>query len=149
MLYIITLSIDALQDYHPTAISDKVSSEGPDAMAGYFGFWGHFLCYIMLISPSVSLALFYAVMFVAAVFALAALKGDLDNPHFVNILALTAILVIYGVTFFFILQTRELKRFFQQQDATTKERQMTHILNLHNDAIVVVESRHGVSDKTS
>ena len=114
-LYIIVLVLTALSDYHPMAISEeKISTESFDSMVGYFGFYGNFLCYVMLMAPSFLLGIFYSVTFVAAVLWLASLRGDLDNPIFISILAVTAILIIYGCTFFYILQTRELKRFFEQ-----------------------------------
>ena len=55
--------------------------------------------------------------------------------------------MIVGVVLFYILQNREVNRFFQQQDlikreqvAVKKEQQLRNILNQHSDAIMVVGS---------
>ena len=51
---------------------------------------------------------------------------------------------IFRITYWYIFQKRELKRFYQQQSiekkvemAVTKEKQITNVLNLHRDAVII------------
>ena len=43
-------------------------------------------------------------------------------------------------TLFYVLQKRELKRFFQQRKSEKKESQLNSVLNSHTEAIIVVEA---------
>ena len=43
-------------------------------------------------------------------------------------------------TLFYVLQKRELKRFFQQRKSERKESQLNSVLNSHTEAIIVVEA---------
>ena len=58
--------------------------------------------------------------------------------------------VLVCFVLFFILQKRELKRFFQEQKAVKKEQQVSDVLNSQSDAIVVIpadEQRTEEADK--
>ena len=68
--------------------------------------------------------------------------------------------VLACIVFWYIFQKRELKRFYEQQDArrkevkaTEKEEELTNVLNLHQDVVVVYTTeeviiQHG-NDATS
>ena len=46
--------------------------------------------------------------------------------------------ILFSIGLFYILQKRELKRFYEQEEAVKKEQQMTHILDNQSDSIVVI-----------
>ena len=48
--------------------------------------------------------------------------------------------IFISLGLFYILQRRELKRFFEQKVTSTKEQHLSNILNSHSDAIIVFEA---------
>ena len=63
--------------------------------------------------------------------------------------ALTALQIIdiqcityspYGIVFFYMLQTRELRWFFEKKASVEKQEQLTRILDSQSDAIIVVNT---------
>ena len=58
-----------------------------------------------------------------------ALKGTVGN----------IIRFIFTIMIWYVLQKRELTRFYQQKVTMTKEAQVSNILDSHSDAIIVVQ----------
>ena len=66
----------------------------------------------LLLSPSIVFTLIYVMITMVGVYTSAVINGDVDGPIWKYILILTLFLAVYGIATFFILQNRELKRFY-------------------------------------
>ena len=67
-----------------------------------------------------------------------------DSAVFSQNFGMLILILTQNVAIFYILQIRELQRFFEQQTSAKKEQQMSHVLDAQSDAIVVV---HKVKSK--
>ena len=54
--------------------------------------------------------------------------------------------IIACFIFFYIQQKRELKRFYKELQAITKEKQVSNVLDSQSDAIVVIQPNDGVPE---
>ena len=95
---------------------------------------------ILLLTPSIEYLLFcYGLCYIITI-SFCVLRFKLEGRLILNMFGwLIGILI-----FWFILQKRELKRFYEQQDAkskeikaTEKEVELTNVLNLHQDVVIV------------
>ena len=74
--------------------------------------------FCMFNSPSFSFTIIYLLTYSGGVAWLSILFGDLSSPVFVETLSQQPIYVVVNAVVFYLLQRRELKRFYQQQDAS-------------------------------
>ena len=91
-------------------------------------------------TPSLAFACAYVFLYCGFITWLSLLKGDWSKPQFKETLSQQPVYVMLCVVAFYMLQKRELKRFFQEQKAVRKERQVSDVLNAQSDAIVVIQS---------
>ena len=98
------------------------------------------ILYSMLLAPSLGFTLFYVATYAGVIAWTTVLLGDFSDPGFAEEFPQLPAVALVSIGVFFILQTRELKRFFGQQSAMKKEQQVSNVLNFQSDAIVVVQS---------
>ena len=73
------------------------------------------LLYCMLLAPSLGFTLFYVAAYAAVVAWTTVLLGDWSDPGFAEEFPQQPAVALVSIGVFFILQTRELKRFVGQQ----------------------------------
>ena len=95
---------------------------------------------ILLLAPSIDYVLFCYLPCSVTTLIICVFRYSLDRKLLLN----TPLYLLAMVVFWYILQMRELKRFFEQQDAkskeikaTEKEVELTNVLNLHQDVVVI------------
>ena len=112
-----------------------------------------YLLYVNVLAPTYHYAIFIYIPGIFAAVSLALIQAGTFNKD-----AMVAefsqgqkVYLPIGLLVFYILQRRELKRFFEQQVAIKKEKkafkkeqQITTVLNSQSDAIVVVNQRKQV-----
>ena len=72
-------------------------------------------------TPSLAFACAYVFLYCGFIAWLSLLRGDLSSTQFKETLSTQPVYVLVCFVLFFILQKRELKRFFQEQKAVKKE----------------------------
>ena len=78
--------------------------------------------YCNILSPSISFTLIYEVIYIVSVLYVSKDWGDFNEANFAGFIMMLLIIGVLGsVTFFYILQHRELKRFFENREAIVKE----------------------------
>ena len=94
-----------------------------------------------LFSPSIYWALLiYTPSFIVTRLLQLNYRYDLSEVEpLVNCLGEVCLNVCFGLFLFYIIQTRELKLFYEIQKSAAKERQMATVLNSSTDSILVVE----------
>ena len=127
-LLILILSIQAifvLQSRHVRTVPEKDDPTGGiQIVMNYFHLIGHCISATLLLAPSLAFTLFYTAVSMVALVLSAALTQDLTSPLWQYILAITVFpICVFGPTLFYILQIRELKRFFEQQKATRQQKE--------------------------
>ena len=86
-----------------------------EVILGYVGAMGHGVGSFLLLSPSLAFTVSYGMISVGAVFLQGAITHDWNGPLWNWILAIVIFPVcIFGTVMFYIQQTRELKRFYEQ-----------------------------------
>ena len=95
---------------------------------------------VLLLTPSIDYILFYYAPCYMITLGICVFRFDLERRVLLNMFGW----LIGMVIFWLILQKRELKRFYEQQDAKTKETkasekevELTNVLNLHQDVVIV------------
>ena len=83
----------------------------------------------------------YLVIYMLAIASLSLIKGDLDDPIFVDFLKLQPANVMSMVLIFISLQGRELRRFNDQYKIYNAQSQVRSIFNMSSDAILVVKTK--------
>ena len=99
--------------------------------------------FCLLICPSFGFMLIYILIFAIGVSWLSLLFGDMSSHTFVETLSIQPVYIIIIIVLFYLMQKRELKRFYQQQDVSDQGQQVLTVLNSQSDAIVVVQSDSG------
>ena len=78
------------------------------------------------------------------------LRYDMSDKKTRNFnLMLIGIFVLYGGIFFYLVQTKELRRFFDNQVTIKKEQQVSNVLDSQSDGIVVVQLNTKNSGKSN
>ena len=114
------------------------------------------MLWLMFLTPNVAFMVFYQLAFLALLALSAIVKGTTDTDTLTANLNPTRHTWQIGMLlFFWLLQKRELKRFFEQQTALggerkaqMKQKEMTHVLDCQNDSIFVVNSPPIITDFT-
>ena len=101
------------------------------------------MLYILLFSPSVPFTCFvYVPIFVASKLILdIQILGMEPTETLVFMVILSFCMILAPTVVFYIIQTHEISRFYQNQTAIMKQLQVTQVLNTQSDSIVVV-SKH-------
>ena len=102
--------------------------------------FGYMIWWTQLLAPSIHFLLFYSGVFSVCLTAVVLRH----NKEQVIIIGFGVIILISYSTFWYLLQQRELKRFYQQQAAENKEIKavkkelaVTNVLNLQQNAVII------------
>ena len=105
-----------------------------------FKLMGYLMLFVLLLAPSISFMLLYVITWFVGITYITILQYE----ETAEIIGFAVILMILWGTFWYILQARELKRFYQQQDAeekgiqaVNKEIEITNVLNLQQNAVII------------
>lgn len=105
-----------------------------------FKLMGYLLLWTLLLAPTINFMLIYTIFYGISVLYVVYRHMRDDWTMF----GFGVLLIILWGTFWYLLQARELKRFYQQQDAekkeikaVTREIEVTNVLNLQQNAIII------------
>lgn len=103
----------------------------------------------ILIAPSLGMFFTYQAIYGCMVLLtyLLIIINDSDSTEMERLLYNMPSFCIVQLFLFYVLQKRELKRFYQQRKSEKKESQLNSVLNSHSEAIIVVEAPKGVKGK--
>ena len=100
----------------------------------------NYVLYILLFSPSVPFTCFvYVPIFVVGKLTLdIQILGTEQTDTLTFMVILSFCMILAPSVVFYIIQTHEISRFYQNQTSITKQLQVTQVLNAQSDSIVVV-----------
>ena len=122
-LYFGIEALFVIQSYHVNTFpADEDPNRNIEIIMTYTGNMGHAVASILLLTPSLAFTVIYQIISLGAMFLQAYLTDDLNGPIWRYILAVVVFPVcFFGTLMFYIHQSRELKRFYQQQKATLQQ----------------------------
>ena len=101
-----------------------------------------------LLSPSLLFSFFYTGIY-ASIVGLLYFIIDFDEQERKQILDAAFIWAISALGVFFLLQRRELMRFYEQKKANKKEQQLSNMFNSQNDAVIVFQADLKIVEEAS
>ena len=100
------------------------------------------VCLIVVVgTPSMLYFITHLTLYLIAVLSISLLKGDLDDPIFIESLKIQPANVVAISLIFIMLQERELRRFNDQIRMSNANSQVRGIFNVSSDAIIVVKKQ--------
>ena len=97
----------------------ETSGRFPNIIGTYLYFIGDVAYYCMFLAPSFVFVLIYVPVYILAIGYVSIRWGDFDDTDFIGLMAQMLVFgVLSSIGLFYILQRRELKRFFQYSVAS-------------------------------